>query len=128
MNADVAKEPVEGVPVGKFTCIDALPVPAGKHEFMVQFPDPGIVRHVAFELERRLVSMPGQSPFDEVLKLYVEFTPSATQRKHHFVVASSGKHFAVPVGYKLVHVGTAVSPNSERVAHVFEVVETKAKS
>lgn len=117
-----AAEKTEAVP-GTMVAIGAIPIreKADGHEYVFQYPNPGIVRSVAWVLEKRLVMTAGQAGFDEVLTLFVEFSPNAPKRNHRFLVMPTQQEFSVPDGYKLRHAGTAVSSNTGRVAHVFEI-------
>lgn len=103
--------------------VGALPLrmPEGQHEIEFQINDPGVVRTVAWCLERRLVVARGQAQFDEVLTLFVETTPNGPRRTRRFVVLPTGKQLAAPDGYALAFLGTAVSGNTGQVAHVYEI-------
>lgn len=107
----------------KTLIVGALPVrlAEGQNELAVQINEPGVVRSVAYCLEKRLVMTRGQAQFDEVLTLFVEFRPDGPRRNRRFVVAATGQSLAAPDGYALAHVGTAVSTNTGQVAHVYEV-------
>jgi hypothetical protein len=107
----------------KNVAIGAVPVRLGEdqHELTMQINEPGIVRSVAWCLEKRLVMTRGDAQFDEVLTLFVEVTPNGPKRNRRFAVYPTAQVVNVPDGYALDHVGTAVSTNTGRVAHVFEV-------
>lgn len=104
-------------------CIGALPIrlPEDKHEIEFTIADPGIVRAVAFCLEQRLVMTSGAPSFNEVLTLFVEFSPNAPQRKRRFLLMETGRTVSVPDGHALAFVGSAVSGNTGHVAHVYEI-------
>lgn len=103
--------------------IVAIPVrqPDGQHEFTGQLEEPGIVRSVAWCLEKRLVMARGGAQFDEILTLFAEVTPGAPKRNRRFLAMPTGKRIGVPDGYVLDFVGTAASGNTGQVAHVYEV-------
>lgn len=108
----------------KSVVIGALPLrmAEGQHEIGFAINDPGIVRSVAWCLEKRLVmSTRGEPQFDEVLTLFVEITPNGPKRNRRFVVIPTGQVLGVPDGRALAYLGTAVSTNTGAVAHVFEV-------
>lgn len=100
-----------------------LELAGGRKEFEFAIPDPAVVCDVQWKLQPRLISMAadGAPQFDEVLVLFVQFSPGATQRKRRFVVIETGQEMALKDGFKLVHVGTASSLHTGLVAHVFEV-------
>lgn len=103
--------------------IGAMPirVAEGQSEVVFQLNDPGIVRSVAWVLEKRLVMTAGAPSFDEVLTAFVEYSPRAPQRNRRFLVMETNQVVGVPDGATLVFLGTAVSGNTGRVAHLFEV-------
>lgn len=103
--------------------MDALPVPMkDEHtEFTVQLKEPGVVRSVAWTLQQKLVMTREGAGFDEVLAMFVEFSPDGPLRNRRFVVIPNGQGVNIPDGHRLEHVGTAVSGNTARVAHVFEI-------
>ena len=104
--------------------VGALPVrlSEGQHEIEFQINDPGIVRSVAWALERRLVmSTRGDAQFDEVLTMFVEFATNGPKRNRRFCVMATGQLMVVPDGQALTFVGSAISGNTGSVAHVFEI-------
>jgi hypothetical protein len=109
----------------KRVCIGALPLrlTEGQTEVVFSIADPAVVRAVGWCLEKRLVMAAGAPQFDEVLTLFVEFAPNATQRKHRYLVTPTGKAVGVPDGYALLFVGTAISSQTGAIAHVYEVRE-----
>lgn len=108
---------------GRAVAIGALPIRLGEdqHEIAFQLNDPGIVRSVAYCLERRLVMTRGDAQFDEVLTLFVEYSPTGPKRNRRFVVLATGAVTNVGEGHVLVFCGSAVSSNTGQVAHVYEV-------
>lgn len=107
----------------KKVSIGALPLRLGEGQSEIVFAiaDPAMVRAVGWCLEKRLVMAAGAAQFDEVLTLFVEHTPGATQRKHRYVVMATNQQLGVPDGHALVFVGTAISSQTGAVAHVYEV-------
>jgi hypothetical protein len=103
--------------------VGALPMRLAddQHEIEFAINDPGIVRAVAWCLEQRLVVARGQAQFDEVLTLFIETTPNGPRRNRRFIVLPTGKQVGAPDGYALSFVGTAVSGNTGKVAHVYEI-------
>lgn len=108
---------------GRHLAIGAIPLklPEGQHEAVYSINDPGIVRSVAWCLEKRLVMARGQAQFDEVLTLFIEYSPTGPKRNRRFVVLATGQDMGVPEGYTLGFVGSAISQNTGQVAHVYEV-------
>jgi len=108
---------------GRHVAIGAIPIKLaeGQHELEFSINDPGIVRAVAWCLEKRLVMVQGQAQFDEVLTMFIEYSPSGPKRRRRFVVLATGQDMGVPEGYALGFVGAAISGNTGRVAHVYEV-------
>lgn len=107
----------------KQIAIGALPIRLAEdqREVTFQLNDPGIVRSVAWVLEKRLVMAAGAPAFDEVLIAFVEFSPNGPKRNRRFLVMETDAIMGVPDGATLVYLGTAVSGNSGRVAHLYEV-------
>jgi len=107
----------------KVVAVGALPLrlPEGTQEIAFSINDPGVVRKAAWALERRLVMTRGEAQFDEVLTLFVEFSPNGPKRNRRFVVVASGEPLSVPDGYTLSYVDTAVSANTGQIAHVYEI-------
>lgn len=103
--------------------IGAIPLrlPEGKHEIEFQLNDPGIVRAVAWCPEKRLVMTRGDAQFDEVLTMFVEYSPTGPKRNRRFVVIPTGQAIGVPEGHVLACLGSAISGNTGAAAHVFEV-------
>lgn len=120
--AELAAKAANRTP-GKRVAIGALPLrlTEGQTEIVFTIADPAIVRSVGWCLEKRLVMAAGAAQFDEVLTLFVEFTPNGTQRKHRYVVVPTGQTLGVPDGHALMFVGTAISSQTGAIAHVFEV-------
>lgn len=108
---------------GKQIAIGAMPIRLAEdqREVTFQLADPGIVRSVQWVLEKRLVMAAGAPSFDEVLTAFVEYSPNATKRNRRFLVMETGAVMGVPDGAALVFLGTAVSGNTGRVAHLYEV-------
>ena len=111
-----------GAPSRK-VAVGALPIKLGEGqtEAVFSIADPAVVRAVGWCLEKRLVMVSGQPQFDEVLTLFVEFTPNATQRKHRYLVLPTGQAVGVPDGHALHYVGTAISTQTGAIAHVYEI-------
>ncbi len=109
--------------MSKAVAIGAIPLrlPEGKHEIEFQLNDPGVVRSVAWCLERRLVMVRGDAQFDEVLTMFVEYSPTGPKRNRRFVVLPTGQALGVPDGHALTFLGSAISGNTGAVAHVFEL-------
>ena len=107
----------------KIITVVAVPVrlEEGQHEIEFQINDPGMVRSVAWCLEKRLVMTRGDAQFSEVLTLFVELSPSGPKRNRRFLVMATAQQMGVPDGRALVFVGTAVSTNTGAVAHVYEI-------
>src|SRR5690349_14605088 len=101
--------------------IGALPLRGESQEFEFTIADPGVVRAVSWTLEKRMIAMRGDAQFDEVLTMFIEFTPNATQRRRRFVVVATGQELGVKEGFVPVFVGSAISGNTGQVAHVYEV-------
>lgn len=104
--------------------VGALPIrlAEGQREVAFSLNDPGLIRAVAYVLEKRLVmSTRGEAQFDEVLTLFVEYSPTQPQRNRRFVVMATGETLGVPDGHVLSFVGSAISGNTGRVAHVYEI-------
>jgi hypothetical protein len=109
----------------KTASIQAMPVQLadGQHELAVQIRDPGIVRSVGFALERRLVMAQGQPQFNEVLTMFLETSMEGPLRNRRFAVLATGQSVSCKDGHKLTFIGTAISSNTGRIAHVYEVTE-----
>jgi hypothetical protein len=107
----------------KALIIDALPVPMkeGHSEFTVQLKDPGAVRSVNWVLQKKLVMGRDGAGFDELLTMFVEFSPDGPMRNRRFVVLPTGQGVNIPDGHRLEHVGSAASGNTGRIAHVYEI-------
>lgn len=108
---------------GRHISIGAIPLklPEGQHEVTFSINDPGVVRSVAWCLEKRLVMVRGEAQFDEVLTMFIEYSPTGPKRNRRFLVMATGQDLGVPEGYRLAFVGTAVSQNTGQIAHVYEV-------
>lgn len=111
---------------GRHVAIGAIPIhlPEGKHEVTFSINDPGVVRSVAWCLEKRLVLTRGEAQFDEVLTMFIEYSPTGPKRNRRFVVMATGQDLGVPEGFMLSFIGSAVSSNTGQVAHVFELKST----
>lgn len=104
--------------------VGAIPLQLAEDQLEIEFSiaGPGIVRAVAWVLEKRLVmTRAGDAAFDEVLTMFVESIPGQPQRRRRFVVIATGRRINAPDGYALSYVGTATSTNTGQVAHVYEV-------
>jgi hypothetical protein len=114
---------------GRHVAIGAIPIklPEGKHEVTFSINDPGVVRSVAWCLEKRLIMARGEAQFDEVLTLFVEYAPTGPKRNRRFVVMATGEDLGVPEGFALSFVGSAISSNTGQVAHVFELKATTSQ-
>jgi hypothetical protein len=101
----------------------------GKHETVLNLPDPGLVRSVAWiRRPPPLVNIPGVPPrLEEDLVMFVELVPTAPVRNRRFLVLPTSVEITVPDAYRPVFVCTAVSAHSGRVAHVYEIVTAEGK-
>ncbi len=108
---------------GKRVAMGAVPLRLAEdqRELAFQLNDPGVVRSVAWVLEKRLVMTAGAPSFDEVLTAFVEYSPNGPKRNRRFLVLETGPIIGVPDGATLVYIGTAVSGNTGRVAHLYEI-------
>jgi hypothetical protein len=98
--------------------IAAVPVVIGS--FTLPLPDPGVVRHIAFEQRPTLVMTKGRPEFEDVPVLFIEMCPSATKRTRRFVVIEHGKVVDVGDDERAVWRGTGISGKG-MVTHVFEI-------
>lgn len=103
--------------------ITAVPVVLGR--FTLPLPEPGIVRHVAFEKKQTLVMQRGQPSFEEVPVLFVEVSPGAPVRVRKFEVMPQGKAFEVDDGEIATWRATNISGQG-KVVHVFEIEGSEA--
>lgn len=100
--------------------IAAVPVPVGTFEIAIR--DPGIVRHVAFEMKKSLVMTAGRADFEEVPVLFVEGRQDAPIRKHRFIVINHGEWCEPDPGDEATYIATGISARGA-VVHVFKVTE-----
>lgn len=100
--------------------IAAIPVVVGSFEIAIR--DPGVVRHVAFEMKRSLVMARGEPEFEEVPVLFVEGQHEAPIRKHRFVVIRHGEWCDEG---DVAYVATGISAKGQ-VVHVFRVKEAES--
>jgi hypothetical protein len=109
--------------------------PDGKHEVVIDLRDPGVIRSVSFVLKRREVNIDlqgamtslarGRLPepeYGEVLTAFVESTRKGPMRARHFLLLGSLVEINVPDGFEARYIGTATSPHTQAVAHVYELV------
>jgi hypothetical protein len=89
--------------------------------FVVQLRRPGIVRHVGFKLEEKLVLAAGDAQFEERLNLFTEMSQDGPLENHTFAVLLPGKFMKLKDGYRADYIGTAVSPHTGALAHVYEL-------
>jgi hypothetical protein len=115
----------EGLRMTKTASIQAMPVKLAddQHELAVQIREPGVVRSVGFALERRLVMAQGQPQFNEVLTMFLETSMDGPLRNRRFAVLATGQSVSCKDGHKLTFIGTAISSNTGRIAHIYEVTE-----
>lgn len=105
--------------------IAAVPVVVGSFE--VQIRDPGVVRHVAFELKPTLVMTAGRPDFEEVPVLFVEGAFEGTIRKHRFVIIQQGQWCETDDDETATYVATGISGKGT-VVHVFKITEAPCPS
>lgn len=97
-------------------------IPVGIGAFEIGIRDPGIVRHVAFEMKQTLVMSAGKPEFEEVPVLFVEGQFNAPTRKHRFVVIQHGEWCEPDDGDEATYVASGVSARG-LVVHVFRITE-----
>jgi hypothetical protein len=89
--------------------------------FGVQLRRPGLVRHVGFKVQERLVAVAGEAQFEERLHIYAEMTQDGPLENRTFAVLLPGKFMKLKDGYRADYVGTAVSAVTGSIAHLYEL-------
>lgn len=106
------------------TTIAPVRCPVGR--FSLKIRDPGIVRHVGFELTKKLVMEAGRADFEETLVLFIEAAMDMPIREHQFVVIGNGGTVETTDAERAVYRGTGISGKAGIPLHVFELLEASS--
>lgn len=97
----------------------------GAAEFSIQLRRPGVVRGLAFVLQKRLVMTAGEPEFEEQATMFVEADPDGPLRNRKFVLVPMNLPFSVKEGHIVKWAATGMSMHSGAIAHLFEIVEAE---
>lgn len=89
--------------------------PLGSNQARLDYPDPGEVVHVAFQFGNPTI--------------WVEVAVNGEPKEHRFEVIATGKQFVRPDEedeLSIEHRGSCISPDSDFVFHVYELVRRDA--
>ena len=98
--------------------IAAVPAAVGIVELKIR--DPGVIRHVAFEMRQKLIMENGRPDFEEVPVLFVEAQDNATVRARRYAIIHHGQWIEPDDGEAATWVATGLSARGLLV-HVFEL-------
>ena len=86
-----------------------------------EIPEPGIVRGVAFVPSDKRVQLPGRPP--DMSVVWVEVDPTAEKRTRRFFMTPNGMQVDEADHERAEYCGSAVSPVTGVIVHVFEIID-----